>query len=227
MRWTEGTEIAGIGIGSSRWQRELRRCEVNGLRPRDVFRHCSPGTLSVARLVREFGRNGFEAGEPVAESLTTLALAEVFAVLRNRSASPRPSGVRTSLSPQRLQSVTQFIEANLGRDLPIAEIAGVVGLSPFHFSRCFKAAVGISPGAFLRRRRIERASMLRVDTDRDIAQLAYSCGFSSQSHFTGAFRRETGESPGRYRRRNSSGPWAEHDLDPRVDAADPARDPEE
>ena len=47
---------------------------------------------------------------------------------------------------------------------------------------------------------IERAKALLVETNRPLAAVAVSCGFSSQSHMTVAFRRFVGTTPGRWRR---------------------------
>ena len=61
------------------------------------------------------------------------------------------------LSRERLQRVCDYIEAHLDDRLTLADLAGVACLSPYHFSRSFKQAVGVGPQRYVMQRRIERA----------------------------------------------------------------------
>lgn len=107
---------------------------------------------------------------------------------------------RIYLSPPRLARVLAFVEERLDGDIGLADMAHVSGLSPFHFSRMFKLATGETPYQFIGSRRIERARRLLNDGQMPLVELALSCGFASQSHFTAAFTRATGMPPGRYRK---------------------------
>lgn len=103
------------------------------------------------------------------------------------------------LPPPRLGRVIEYIEANLGAELTLAELAGVASLNPCHFSRSFKEAVGLGPQRYTVQRRVERAKALLRHGDNNLADVAAAVGFADQSHFTAAFRRETGTTPGRFR----------------------------
>lgn len=107
---------------------------------------------------------------------------------------------RIYLSPPRLRRVLEFIEANLQESIGLDDLAHTAGLSANHFLRVFKLATGQTPYHFLRARRLERARQLLVDNAMPLAELALECGFANQAHFTAAFSREVGISPGRYRR---------------------------
>jgi AraC family transcriptional regulator len=95
--------------------------------------------------------------------------------------------------------VLDHIEAHLARNLTLGELARQAGLSAFHFARSFKAAVGRSPHAYLNDRRIERARTLLARSEPSLVEIALSCGYSSQSHLTRAFKLATGMTPGAYR----------------------------
>jgi AraC family transcriptional regulator len=134
--------------------------------------------------------------------LYTESLANVLAVhlLRNyaevKSGGPRFAG---GLSGRRLRRVTEHMDGNYGRELSLAELAGVAGVSPFHFAREFKRATGAAPHQYLIRVRVERAKALLAEGRLPLAEVAFSAGFSSQSHFTRLFHRLTGETPKSYR----------------------------
>lgn len=129
-----------------------------------------------------------------------LSMALAVQVARRFAASWRPPdpGAR-GLSRERLRRVLEHIEARLGEDLSLAELAAVACLSPYHFSRCFKRTVGEGPQRYVLRRRVERARDMIRRTDQPLAAVAQALGFADQSHFTNAFRRETGETPARFR----------------------------
>ena len=103
------------------------------------------------------------------------------------------------LSRERLQRVYDYIEANLDDRLTLADLAGVACLSPYHFSRSFKQAVGVGPQRYVMQRRIDRAKTLIRRSNQPLALIAQEVGFTDQSHLTCFFRRETGTTPGRYR----------------------------
>lgn len=96
--------------------------------------------------------------------------------------------------------VIDYIEANLDQDLRLAALAKVSAMSTYHFARRFKATVGMSPHAYVVVRRIRRAQHMVEQMRSPLAEIAARCGFSSHAHFTTAFQRILGVSPGEYRR---------------------------
>jgi AraC family transcriptional regulator len=79
-------------------------------------------------------------------------------------------------------------------------LAEEAGLSPYHFSKAFKASLGVPPWRYVTERRIHRAKELLLDRCRSITEIAHDLGFSSHSHFTDVFRKKTGRAPSRFRR---------------------------
>ena len=103
------------------------------------------------------------------------------------------------LSRERLKRVCDYIEAHLDDRLTLAALAAVACLSPYHFSRSFKQAVGAGPQRYVMHRRVERAKALMRRTDQPLALIAQEAGFADQSHLTSVFRREIGVTPGHFR----------------------------
>ena len=114
-----------------------------------------------------------------------------------------PSAIKlapsSGLSRERLQRVHDYIEAHLDDRLTLVDLAGVACLSPYHFSRSFKLALGIGPQRYVVQRRLERAKTLMRRTNQPLAWVAQKAGFADQSHLTSVFRRETGMTPGQFR----------------------------
>ncbi len=104
------------------------------------------------------------------------------------------------LMPVNIRRVVDYIEAHIGEDLSLNALAGVAAQNVYHFAKRFRETVGESPHAYVLRRRVERAKEMLHATPLPLVQIAYACGFSSQSHFTTVFGAYTGATPGKYRR---------------------------
>lgn len=74
-------------------------------------------------------------------------------------------------------------------------IAAAAGLSAGHLDRLFVQQLGLTPRAYLQKRRLESAVATLADTTVPAKKIAYDLGFSSASHFTHWLRRATGKSP--------------------------------
>lgn len=108
-----------------------------------------------------------------------------------------------TLIEPRLQLVLDHIQENLSLPLPLEELASLANLSMYHFARVFRTSMGKSPHQYIVERRVAAAKKQLDQTDAPIAQIAYDCGFSSQSHLTVTFRRVYGTTPGMQRRKRA------------------------
>jgi AraC family transcriptional regulator len=121
-------------------------------------------------------------------------------IRRHSSASaPAPRPV-PKLSPGRLGRAVAFMEANLDQLVSLRMLGQVTELSPSHFARQFRAAVGKPPHQYLIELRVERACRLLRDRKESIAGIALACGFANQEHLTRLFKRHCGITPAEYRR---------------------------
>jgi AraC family transcriptional regulator len=93
------------------------------------------------------------------------------------------------LSKSNLQTVLDYIQTNLDRNLGLAELAELTQLSSHHFGKLFKQSVGISPHQYVSQCRIERARQLLANQQISLIEIGRSVGFYDQSHFTNSFRR--------------------------------------
>jgi transcriptional regulator GlxA family with amidase domain len=99
------------------------------------------------------------------------------------------------------------LAARLGEKVGLDELAAAAGLGKFQLLRRFRAVTGMTPGTYRRRLRIEGAK-LALARGESPSQVALAFGFVDQSHFTRAFRLQTGETPGRFARARTPEPVA-------------------
>ena len=109
--------------------------------------------------------------------------------------SPTGAARPGSLRPDRVRLVADFVEARLDGDLSLGELAGLLGMDVFGFSRAFKAATGCSPHRYVVQARIARAKSLLRKGTLSISEVAMQTGFATPSHFATTFRRLTGSTP--------------------------------
>jgi AraC family transcriptional regulator len=111
----------------------------------------------------------------------------------------RPPEKAPSLDPRRLQRVLDYIEAYLGADIRLEELAAQACLSPYHFSRLFREATGLSPHRYVIDRRVQAARQELARSNLSLVGIALEFGFGSQANFTRVFRKATSLTPGQYR----------------------------
>jgi AraC family transcriptional regulator len=148
---------------------------------------------SVLRVMAAEVADGCPRGRLFAESLSL----GVALRLQERAARTFERG---KLMPAQLQRVQDLVDAQLARDLSLAQLAACTGFSPSQFVRLFKNTFGCTPHQYVLRARLARARALVVDTELSLAAVASATGFSSQSHLTSAFVRAFGVPPGKLRR---------------------------
>jgi AraC family transcriptional regulator len=100
----------------------------------------------------------------------------------------------------RLRKVEDYVRENLAEEISVERLAELVELSPFHFSRVFKQATGMTPLQFVTRERITYAQQLIRETSCSLIEIALEVGYTSPSSFTKVFRRVTGVTPMEFRK---------------------------
>ncbi len=88
-----------------------------------------------------------------------------------------------------------FIEAHLGSDLTLEQIAAIAGVSRYHMVRAFGATTGRSVMRYVRARRLSEAARALADGAPDILMVALDAGYGSHEAFTRAFRERFGVTP--------------------------------
>lgn len=93
----------------------------------------------------------------------------------------------------------QIIQERFARTISLGALADEVGLSKFHLLRLFREEIGTTPHAYQLQLRISCAREM-LDRRASAAEVALECGFADQAHFTRAFKRIVGYTPGAFKR---------------------------
>jgi len=203
-RWSSSS---GVQYGAIEMAPEacetLLRCEAPWARAGDApFRFSDP---KVAWWLEEIIEH-CSAGEPHGGLYTesaSVALLTYLASLRS-ARPPKSSPGAGPLSQQAVRKVREYVDDHLTDTLSIKDLADLCGCSPGHLNRVFRATVGLPIYRFVIERRIEHARSLLQADNMSLVEVAISCGFANQSHFSTAFRRHVGFTPGEFRAKGGS-----------------------
>jgi AraC-like DNA-binding protein len=118
--------------------------------------------------------------------------------LVRRNAAPTGPARRITGADARVAKAREILDDRTAENIGLDELAAAAGVSRFHLIRVFQRCYGLTPFAYQRNRRIEKArAVLRAG--RSIADAAAAAGFADQSHLGRSFRAVMGSTPGEYR----------------------------
>ena len=101
----------------------------------------------------------------------------------------------------RVRRVKDYIAANYMQDVSNKELAELVCMSEDSFSRFFRNKTGRTPNRYIIDYRLGIAARLLLTTKLSVAEIGYSCGFNTLSHFNRLFRESKGCTPSEFRER--------------------------
>ena len=103
---------------------------------------------------------------------------------------------------QLIQTSINLLENKLNEPIHIEDIATTLHLSKYHFSRVFKAAVGLPPLEYIRKRRLHLSAKELLTSSKSTIDLAEEFAFDSRESFSRAFKKEFNLSPTHFRKEN-------------------------
>jgi AraC family transcriptional regulator len=154
--------------------------------------------MSIGQTLLAMLRSQSALHQPLVDHLLQGLCAYLF--LNYGGASIANSIVKGALAPWQQRLVSQMMRERIFEGISITELADACGLSAGALVRGFKKSTGVSPHQWLLYRRIDMAIELMSDPDTSLAQIAYSAGFSDQSHFSRVFAQKMSVTPGAWRK---------------------------
>ncbi len=180
---------------------EYRRAGARlALRLPDALQFADPTVFAVAGSLAE----QVECGAPnvYAEAGARFLAAHLLLKMDRSAVQGRQRSAGNDLTDQRLSRVLEFMESNFARDVSLQTLADEAGISLFHFTRLFKAKVGVTPHRHVVLLRMQHAQSLLRRTDLSIAEVALESGYAHLGHFAAAFKRESGLLPKVFRKQD-------------------------
>ena len=144
-------------------------------------------TWLATRIMRELS---------AADAVSSLALEGLVCALIGEISRPTADDRRR---PAWLSRALDRLHAESRNPPSVAELAGDAGVHRSHFARAFRRHVGCTVAEFVRSRRVEWAAEQLRARGNSLGELSLMAGFGDQAHFTRAFKRVMGVTPGKYR----------------------------
>lgn len=164
---------------------------------------------SVAQRATDLIRNIFEEAvgqERDYDEMINIRLYELLILLlREKEGGERTwlqtgSGMAAQFG-EPLSCALRSVEENLTRPIRVAELAECCRYSENYFRQIFRTCVGISPNAYVNRRKIARAKELMLYSELNVSQIAETLGYQSVHYFSRLFKKTVGITPSDYVRR--------------------------
>ena len=152
--------------------------------------------FSLSRLAAMFQHglsHGFSGDELYFDEIRVAILNRILTSYATRAVDPDKA--RESLAPGKVRIVLDYIDANLGANLRLAQLCAVAGFSRAHFARAFRRATGLTPHAYVTLRRLAHAVDLVAKREVSVTEIAQTCGFADSAHLTRCFRLRFGFVP--------------------------------
>jgi len=110
--------------------------------------------------------------------------------------------IKTKFEPgnKRVNRIHEFLMKNYQGDIDLKEIAEVAHMAPASVCRFFKNSTGLTIFEYLNKIKINYSCQLLLNTDSNILDISYDCGFNNLSHFNKQFKKFIGATPTEFRR---------------------------
>jgi AraC-like DNA-binding protein len=169
------------------------------------LRASDPGTRPLAGLLDLMSWETAELRPGASIARTNLAALVLVQALRVHLANaPQPEGWLGAMADARIGEALSRMHGDIAQPWTVEQLAHSAGMSRTAFAVRFKALTGSTPLDYLGGWRMTVARNALRHSDEGIARIAERIGYQSETAFSAAFKREIGESPGRFRTRTRS-----------------------
>ena len=167
----------------------------------DQFRHDDEQVLAGHRIVNRLERLGESRGTTVWNTTDKIPVVDAKGAIIGTAGITRAAGPASSLEAPRpgFGPALAHMRAHFHHEITNRQLASISNMSLRAFERQFRATFHLTPQKFLRKLRLRIASRALMHTDESLSEIALTCGFADQSHFSREFRRQFGRTPRDYR----------------------------
>jgi AraC-like DNA-binding protein len=101
----------------------------------------------------------------------------------------------------KFEEVLKYIDENYNKPITVADLAGIMRISPMYFSNYFKSTFHISPKQYILNKRLMESERLLLESRMSIKEIAYAVGFDNENYFSEFFTAKVGISANKFRKR--------------------------
>lgn len=150
-----------------------------------------PLTTRIRDELRRTGPNASVALEGLALELMAFAARQM-------------EGQGASRVPRLAMDAKEIVDRRYSARIGLSEVAAEIGTSPVRLAEAFRRGYDCTVGDYIRRKRVQHAVEMLVNTGRPLGDIALEAGFCDQPHLVRVFKLFTGMTPARYRRAHRS-----------------------
>jgi AraC-like DNA-binding protein len=200
-----GAPMVTMATGRFTLDGEAGELLLRHLPPLIHLRASDPGTRPLAGLLDLMSWETAELRPGASIARTNLAALVLVQALRVYLANaPQPEGWLGAMADARIGEALSRMHGDIAQPWTVERLAQTAGMSRTAFAVRFKALTGSTPLDYLGGWRMTVARNALRHSDEGIARIAERIGYQSETAFSAAFKREIGESPGRFRTRARS-----------------------
>lgn len=212
-KWLRGLPkpIGVLAAIDPRGQQVLAACRLAGLAVPDevavvgvhndelLCELCDPPLSSV---IPNAPRAGYVAAGLLAKAMAGKRLPVTLHEIAPLGVASRQSTDVAAVADGKIAEAVRFMRQQAAGGANVGDVLRAVPMARTAFERRFKAVLGTTPHAHLRKLRMERVRELLVSTSLPVGEIAAATGFENPEYLSAMFRRECGESPREYRARH-------------------------
>jgi len=103
-------------------------------------------------------------------------------------------------SDKRILKAVRYIRENLDKEITINKLSELCYLTNDHFIRLFKTEMHCTPVRYINQKKIEKAQLMLITSDKSIKDIAYGLAFDNLHYFYRLFKQITGMPPNQYKK---------------------------
>lgn len=200
-RWHATSKVVVVTLDPNKFER-FAQSEVGVLLAETQLKSLAqfedPDICHAGVMLRDALASDEQGSELIFESLARVFLVKLIQKYGLRE---EAYAFSKSFTAKHYKRVLDFVATNYGRSILVEDLARQAALSPSHFAQLFKRTIGMSPMQFVMSYRVEQARKKLAERDTPLIDIAMSCGFADQAHFSRVFKQVAEESPSKYRAR--------------------------
>ena len=133
--------------------------------------------------------------------LSFLSILYDLSISRNQKvlATPTYVGYFNKSKSRRIETVNEYIQKNIHQNIKIKDVADLVNMSETAFSHFFKKRTQRSFSDYITDLRTGHAARQLIETEKNISEIVYDCGFNNISNFNRIFKKKVGLTPSDFR----------------------------